>query len=408
MIFGKRAFRSLFKAALIILIAVIINANYRPIQEQVHKSIYWLSDINETVAEALYEVNRVVFNGTEFDSERFTKQAIYSGYESVVMVTTKSTLPGFMGGGLGTGFFIKSDDNSGWIITNHHVIAESVTNPDLWKVSVHTAMDIWDYDAEIVGIDEIADIAVLKITKQDNEEWEALVWEDPKEITIGMPVTIVGHGMSLAWSGTTGIVSYAGRYGTRPYSLMVQVDAVINKGNSGGPVIGSNGKVIGVAQSLLSPGRRLPGWDGVGFAVGAGQAKRSYDYIMSPEYEDKGYVPYAEYPLSLGTFKLEDVKDIDRKDRHYTYIDYSNQIDDSIKTIGEESGLQQGDILLEVNGEKVNTAWGVLSRIVLALPGDVWTVKVNRGDVTKEIDVVLREMDRTQLLMALEIPGTGK
>ena len=406
--FGKRAFKSLFKSALIVLIAVIISANYRPIQEQIHKGIYWINDFNETAADALYEFNRVVFNGAEFDTERYTKRAIYSGYESVVMISTTSTLPGVRSGGLGTGFFVKIDDNSGWIVTNHHVITEAVTNPSLWKVSVNTAMDMWEYDAEIIGVDEIADIAVLKITKQDNEEWEALAWEDPDKITIGMPVTVVGHGMSLAWSGTTGIISYAGRYGTRPYSLMVQIDAVINRGNSGGPVIGSNGKVIGVAQSLLSPGRDLPGWDGVGLAVGAGQAKRAFDYIMSSEYKEKGYVPYAEYPLALGTFELVDVIGIDRKDRHYAYVDYSNQTDDSTKTAGEESGLQQGDVLLEINGENVNTSWGVLSRTVLALPGDTWTVKVKRGSDTKEIDVVLREMDREQLLMAIAKPGGGR
>ena len=407
--FGKRAFKSLFNAALIVLISVIISANYRPIQEQIHKGIYWLNDINETAADALYEFNRVVFNGTEFDTERYTKRAIYSGYESVVMISTRNVLPGVTeGGGLGTGFFVKVDDNNGWIVTNHHVVAEAVNTPILWKVSVNTALDMWDYDAEIVGVDEVADIAVLKITKQDNEEWEALEWEDNDNIGVGMPVTVVGHGMSLAWSGTTGIVSYAGRYGARPYSLMVQIDAVINRGNSGGPVIGSNGKVVGVAQSLLSPGRSIPGWDGVGLAVGAGQAKRAFDYIMSSEYAEKGYVPYAEYPLAMGTLELADVKDIDPDNRHYAYIDYSTQTDGSTKTVGEESGLQQGDVILEVDGENVRTSWSVLAKTVLALPGETWTVKVQRGEDTKEIDIVLREMDRTQLLMALVVPGGGR
>jgi S1-C subfamily serine protease len=405
--FGKTA-KSLFKAALIVLIAVIINANYRPIQEQIHKGIYWLNDINETAADAVYEVNRVVFNGTEFDSERFTKRAIYSGYESVVMISTTSTLPGVTLGGLGTGFFIKTDNNSGWIITNHHVIAEAVNNPSLWKVSVNTAMHMWEYSAEIVGVDEIADIAVLKITKQDNEEWEALAWEDNDKIGVGMPITVVGHGMSLAWTATAGIVSYAGRYGSRPYSAMVQIDAVINRGNSGGPVIGSNGKVVGVAQSLLSPGRPIPGWDGVGMAISAGQAERAFDYIMSSEYKEKGYVPYAESPLSLGTLKFADVKDINTEDRHYAYIDYSNQTDNSTKTVGEESGLQQGDIVLEVNGENVRTSWSVLSKTILALPGEEWIIKVRRNNKDVDVTVVLREIDRTQLLMALAIPGSGK
>ena len=77
-------------------------------------------------------------------------------------------------------------------------------------------------------------------------------------------------------------------------------------------------------------------------------------------------------------------------------------------TVGEESGLQQGDIVLEVDGENIRTSWSVLSKTVLALPGDVWIIKVKRGEDTKEIDIVLREMDRTQLLMAIASPVGGR
>lgn len=394
---------TLFRTVLIILIAVTISANYRPIQEQVHTGIYWVNQKNETIADALFEVNRVLFNGTEFDKERLTKHAIYTSYPSVVMISTRSTAPTVPGGGIGTGFFVKVDEDHAWIVTNNHVIGQANTQPDLWNITVNTGMDMWTYEAEIVGVDEIADIALLKIAKQDNEGWEILEWEDPKNIGAGNPVTVVGHGMSLPWTSTSGIISYSGRWGSRPYSMMLQVDAVINQGNSGGPIIGSNGKVVGVAQSILSPGRTIPGWDGIGMAVSSEQAQRSINYIMSPQYIAKGYVPYAEYPFSLGTFELDDVYDIDPKDRNYSFFDYSKQTDETLITVGEVAGLLQDDILLEVDGEKITSSFSVLKRTVLAFPGDEWNVKVLRDNKEVSITVALREMDRDQLLSLLNL-----
>ena len=90
--------------------------------------------------------------------------------------------------------------------------------------------------------------------------------------------------MGMTFSATQGSVVYKDRYGSRPYNLMLQVDAVINQGNSGGPVINMDGNVVGVAQSILSPARQIPGWDGVGLAVGAKTTQRSIDFIMSPHY----------------------------------------------------------------------------------------------------------------------------
>ena len=376
MIFSKNIIMKVLSAAAIILASTIINANYRPIQEKIHVGINWVYKQNNPLGDALYAVNKAVFNGASFDIERQTKHAIYSGFSNVVMIRVTSTNPQVQMGGTGSGFIVQIEGNDAWIMTNHHVIAEESRDPEGWKISVNTAMDMWTYDATLVGVDEISDIAIIKITKQDNEEWEAVEFDD--EAGVGDPVTILGHGMSLPWTSTSGIISYKDRYGTRPYSLMLQVDAVINQGNSGGPVMSSDGKVVGVAQSILSPGRQIPGWDGVGMAVSAAQAQRSMNYIMSPQYIAKGYVPYAEYPLSMATFELKDVVDIDDEDRHYAYIDYPENSQDT--TVGELAGLLQGDILLEINGEPARSSWIVLKKTVMAFPGDEWDIKVLRGE----------------------------
>ena len=400
MIFSKNIIMKVLSAAAIILASTIINANYRPIQEKIHVGINWVYKQNNPLGDALYAVNKAVFNGASFDIERQTKHAIYSGFSNVVMIRVTSTNPQVQMGGTGSGFIVQIEGNDAWIMTNHHVIAEESRDPEGWKISVNTAMDMWTYDATLVGVDEISDIAIIIITIQDNEEWEAVEFDD--EAGVGDPVTILGHGMSLPWTSTSGIISYKDRYGTRPYSLMLQVDAVINQGNSGGPVMSSDGKVVGVAQSILSPGRQIPGWDGVGMAVSAAQAQRSMNYIMSPQYIAKGYVPYAEYPLSMATFELKDVVDIDDEDRHYAYIDYPENSQDT--TVGELAGLLQGDILLEINGEPARSSWIVLKKTVMAFPGDEWDIKVLRGEDEVLITIALREMPREKLLQSLNPP----
>ena len=207
--------------------------------------------------------------------------------------------------------------------------------------------------------------------------------------------------MGMTFSATQGSVVYKDRYGSRPYNLMLQVDAVINQGNSGGPIINMDGNVVGVAQSILSPARQIPGWDGVGLAVGSKNAKRSIEYIMGPQYNAKGYVPYAEFPFSLGSAEFEDLKDIPKDERYHAVVDYSNQSEDAVKTVGELQGFEQGDVIMEINGEKISSSYGIIKMMIYAFPGDEWNIKFRRGDDVMHKTIALREMDRTKLLNAV-------
>jgi serine protease Do len=211
----------------------------------------------------------------------------------------------------------------------------------------------------------------------------------------------------MPWTSTQGHVVYKDRYGSRPYSLMLQVDAVINQGNSGGPVIDLEGKVVGIAQSIYSPGRQIPGWDGIGMAIPVKQAKRSIDYILSPRYIAKGYVPYAEFPFMLGTFKFEDVQDLPRKDRRFAYINYPEIALGAdlteVSTVGELAGFLQGDIILKVNGVDAMSSFYVMRETIYAFPGDIWTVEFKRDGEVMTKKIALREMDRTQLIKTLNL-----
>ena len=395
------------KTVTILVIAVtlstVINSYYRIIQENIHEGIVSIWDNYPKTAEALYEVNGWVLNGKSFDQERKAKQVIYENFSKIVVMSVFAPDNPELNGmsGRGTGFIVGVDDESATIVTNYHVIDAYLDQPDIFRIAVQVASEMWSYDAEIIGYDIITDVAVLKILKQDNEEWEPIEWGTNEDFAAGTPIIVIGHGMSMSWSSTQGHVVYKDRYGMRPYNLVMQLDAVVNQGNSGGPVLNDDGLVIGIVQSIYSPGRKVPGWDGVGMAISVDQVKRSVDYILSPQYDAKGYVPYVEFPFSLGSFKLPEIKDIEKEDRRYAYFDYpptgstaaGNTEVEREKTVGELAGFEQGDILLEINGETIYNSFKVLRMTITAFPGDLWTVKVRRGEEEIEIEVAMREID---------------
>ncbi|MEM1313546.1 MAG: trypsin-like peptidase domain-containing protein, partial [Pseudomonadota bacterium] len=155
--------------------------------------------------------------------------------------------------GLGSGFILDED---GWIVTNHHVVdgAESVTI----RLDDRTT-----YAAEIVGMDEETDLALLRIEADEDLPYVAL--GDSDAIRVGEDVAAVGNPFGLGGTVTKGIVSAKGRnIRSGPYADFIQTDAAINRGNSGGPLFNMDGEVIGVNSAIYSP---TGGSVGVGFAV---------------------------------------------------------------------------------------------------------------------------------------------
>ena len=401
--FKKPLVRTTSIVLLAIVLSTITNAYYRDIQEKIHDGIGYIYDKNETIGQAVYDVNAFLLNGNAFDQERRAKDVIYDSFGKVVVLSVFAPDNPELNGmsGRGTGFIIDVDETSATIVTNYHVVDSYIDRPEVFKLNVQTAMDMWSYEATVVGYDQVTDIAVIKINKREDEEWEAIEWGTKDDYNTGTPVVVIGHGMSMSWTSTQGHVVYKDRFGMRPYNLMLQVDAVINQGNSGGPIFNDRGQVIGVAQSIYSPGRTIPGWDGVGMAVSVEQVRRSVDYIRSPQYNAKGYVPYVDFPFKLGSFLFEEIKDIPDEDRHYAYFDYSDAKPDAVPTVGQLAGFEQGDVLIEIDGVEVINSFKVLRDTLTAFPGDIWKVTVLRGEELITIDVAMRETDHKALITAI-------
>ena len=190
--------------------------------------------------------------------------------------------------GVGTGFFIN---DQGYIVTNAHVVKGA---QDLTIYYWSSPLEF--NKAQIIGVDEIADIAVIKIEPLLPTPY--VEWGDSEELRLGEDVLAIGHGMSMPWSVTKGIISYTHRQ--KPGSPMIvynQSDAVINQGNSGGPLFNMNGEVIGVNTLLFS---QTGSFSGVGFSLPSVLAERSVRHIMNTaEYDSDGNITkqgFVTYP----------------------------------------------------------------------------------------------------------------
>ncbi|MDQ3013781.1 MAG: trypsin-like peptidase domain-containing protein, partial [Acidobacteriota bacterium] len=161
--------------------------------------------------------------------------------------------------GTGSGFFI---DAAGFIITNEHVIR----NAD--RIRVRLA-DGREYKATVQGADIATDIALLKI---DAENLSVLALADSDVLRVGDPVIAIGNPLEYEHSVTAGIISAKGRkvYGEQPFEDFIQTDAAINRGNSGGALVNTNGELIGINSQILSP---TGGSIGIGFAIPSNMAK---------------------------------------------------------------------------------------------------------------------------------------
>lgn len=266
--------------------------------------------------------------------------------------------------GLGSGFILDAD---GWIVTNHHVVegADSVTV----RMS-----DDREFDAEIVGVDERTDIALLRI--QTDEALPYVELGDSDEIRVGEDVVAVGNPFGLGGTVTSGIVSAKGRnISAGPYAEFIQTDAAINKGNSGGPLFNNEGEVIGVNSAIYSP---TGGSVGVGFAVTSNIVELIVEDLKEDGQVDRGWLGVSiqdvtpELAAALG---MDDA----------TGALVSSVVDGS----PSEGKLQAGDVILAFNGEDVPDSRALPKLVAATENGTLADITLHRSgeEVTEEVQI---------------------
>jgi serine protease Do len=315
-------------------------------------------------------------------SEALTPSEVYAqNVNSTVGITTSVTTTNYWGyqttgAASGSGFILTAD---GYILTNYHVIEDSNS------IQV-TTYDNTAYDATIIGYDESNDIAVLKI---DAEGLTPVVLGDSDELCVGDEVMAIGNPLGeLTFSLTVGYVSALNREVTLSSGTtmdLIQTDAAINSGNSGGALFNCYGEVVGITNAKYSSSSSSgsASIDNIGFAIPISHVKDIITSII-----EKGYIVKPYIGVSVTTVSSE-------------MTSYGLPAGALVKSVTEDSpaascGLQENDIITSINGEDITSSNDLVSIISDCEPGDALTISVYRQGENEQLTLKLTVGEKQQ------------
>ena len=336
---------------------------------------------------SIFHSNNSASNNAATFAEGSISEIANSVSKSVVsIITNTSTTGSFFTGQVsqaaGTGFIISSD---GYIATNKHVVANAT------KIGVILDDGSTYEDVELIGTDPINDFAIIKI--KDVKDLTPIKIGDSKTTNIGQQVVAIGNALGTYQNSvTSGIISGKGRSLTasdssrttyETLSDMIQTDAAINGGNSGGPLVNAAGEVIGINTAYASQGNN------VGFAIPINSVKG----IMA------GVLKDGKFERAVLGVRYQTITPLIAKEKKLdvtagAYVKGSNNASAVIKgSAGDKAGIKDGDIITAVNGTKIGTAGSLGSLIGEYAVGDTVKLEVYRDKKYIELEVKLEAYD---------------
>ena len=275
--------------------------------------------------------------------------------------------------GLGSGVIVSKD---GYILTNHHVVKGAD------EIEVKTS-DNRSYQADVIGVDSLSDVAVLKIT--DNvKDLPVAYLGDSDKLRPGDWALAIGNPFSLSSSVTMGIISALGRTAgndANSYQNFIQTDAAINPGNSGGALVNIDGELIGINTMIYT---RSGGNMGIGFAIPINMAHRIMEDLIYEGKVNRGWLGVMIQELDYNT---REALGIDNKNRGVLIGDvFKDQPAD-------KAGIKRGDIVLSINNKPVTNTNELKNVVASIRPGKKAPVEVLRNNKKITLHVILTERD---------------
>ena len=273
--------------------------------------------------------------------------------------------------GEGSGFFVSSD---GYAVTNNHVVDHATT--------VQVTMDNGStYEAKVVGTDPKTDLALIKVDADKSFPFVKFAEHDPR---VGDWVVAVGNPFGLGGTVTAGIVSARGRdIGSGPYDDYIQIDAPINKGNSGGPAFNMDGEVIGVNTAIFSP---TGGSVGIGFDIPAATAK-----LVVAQLKDHGRIDRAWLGVQIQPVTAEIADSLGLKKAEGAIV-AQPQADSP----ASKAGIVAGDVITEIDGAPIKDSRELARKVGMMTPGAKVKVTLVRKGEVKTLALTLGKMPNEQ------------
>jgi serine protease Do len=282
--------------------------------------------------------------------------------------------------GEGSGFFISPD---GYAVTNNHVV-------DHAKSVQVTTDDGTIYSAKVVGTDPKTDLAVIKVDGKNDFPYVKFADQSPK---VGDWVVAVGNPFGLGGTVTAGIVSARGRdIGAGPYDDYVQIDAPINKGNSGGPAFDVDGNVIGVNTAIYSPSG---GSVGIGFDIPADTAKTVVAQLEKTGHVTRGWLGVQIQPVTAGI-----ADSLGLKKAEGAMVDQPQGDSPAAR-----AGIQSGDVITAVNGTPIKDARDLARTIGTMAPDAAVKLDIIRQGESKTVSLTLAQMPNDQQVASADTGG---
>jgi serine protease Do len=279
---------------------------------------------------------------------------------------------------LGSGFII---DKEGFIVTNNHVIEGA----DKIRVKLANGKE---FDAEFFGRDPKTDIALIKIKTKNG--LPPVTFGDSDALAVGDWVLAIGSPFGLEHTVTAGIVSAKGRViGSGPYDDFIQTDASINPGNSGGPLIDMEGKVVGINTAIIAGGQ------GIGFAIPINMARNIIEQLKKHGHVTRGWLGVSIQDLTPELAEYYGVKD--GKGALIGEVFKGDPAD--------KAGIEPKDIIVEVNGKKINDSRDLSRLIADVAVGNKIKIKIIRNGKEKVLYAVITKRTEDKEQVAAKEPG---